>query len=217
LPSLSIRLQIRPDGKRTIDLTAETRELLERVNHSVNMSIFPRSKSYGPNLEVAPETGDCNDYAVTKRHDLLENGLPSRALRLSTVKTASGIGHLVLVVVTTKGDLVLDDLTETIRPWQSTNYHWLKIQSATDTKRSGTRSSGPRRSARPCQKRIEGFVFRIDNRFGRIRQNPEAIAYSFEAWGPICRWVPRLKGHSLCAPPRLVAFHGDCDSLVGFG
>jgi predicted transglutaminase-like cysteine proteinase len=78
--------------------------------------------------------GDCNDYAVTKRHELLENGLPSKALRLSVVKTASGIGHLVLVVVTTKGDIVMDNLTEVIRPWQTTDYHWLKIQSATDSK-----------------------------------------------------------------------------------
>jgi predicted transglutaminase-like cysteine proteinase len=127
-----------PTENQRIDLTAATRGLLERVNHSVNMSIIPRPKSYGPKLEdrwtIAPETGDCNDYAVTKRHELLENGLPSGALRLSVVKTASGIGHLVLVVVTTKGDLVMDDLTETIRLWQSTNYHWLKIQSATDTK-----------------------------------------------------------------------------------
>jgi Bacterial transglutaminase-like cysteine proteinase BTLCP len=28
----------------------------------------------------------------------------------------------------------MDNLTETIRPWQSTDYHWLKIQSATDSK-----------------------------------------------------------------------------------
>ena len=50
------------------------------------------------------------------------------------VKTASGIGHLVLAVVTTKGDIVMDNLTEVNRPWQSTDYHWLKIQSATDSK-----------------------------------------------------------------------------------
>jgi len=121
-----------------IDLDAETSELLKRVNHSVNLSIIPTVKDYGPNLgdgwTIAPDTGDCNDYAVTKRHQLLEGGLPSKALRLSVVKTASGIGHLVLVVVTTKGDVVMDNLTEVIRPWQSTDYHWLKIQSATDSK-----------------------------------------------------------------------------------
>src|SRR5438132_12705384 len=102
------------------------------------MSIIPTPKSYGATLEdrwtIAPEIGDCNDYAVTKRHELLESGLPSRALRLSVVKTASGVGHLVLIVATTKGDVVLDNLTETIRPWLSTDYHWLKIQSATDAR-----------------------------------------------------------------------------------
>ena len=114
-----------------IDLNAETVELLKGINHSVNMSITPTVKTYESNLgdgwTIAPNMGDCNDYAVTKRHKLLESGLPSKALRLSVVKTASGIGHLVLVVVTTKGEIVLDNLTETIRPWQSTGYRWLKI------------------------------------------------------------------------------------------
>jgi predicted transglutaminase-like cysteine proteinase len=127
-----------PTENERIDLNAETSELLKRVNHSVNISIIPTPKSYGPNLgdgwTIAPETGDCNDYAVTKRHELLESGLPSKALRLSVVKTASGVGHLVLVVVTTKGAIVMDDLTDMIRPWQSTDYQWLKIQSATDSK-----------------------------------------------------------------------------------
>ena len=127
-----------PTEDERIDLNAATWELLKRVNHSVNMSIIPTPKSYGPDLgdgwTIAPKMGDCNDYAVTKRHALIENGMPSRALRLSVVKTASEIGHLVLVVVTTKGAIVMDDLTEVIRPWQSTDYHWLKIQSATDSK-----------------------------------------------------------------------------------
>lgn len=119
-----------------IDLTEGTSELLNRVNRNVNNSITPSPKSYGGDLRegwtIAPSMGDCNDYAVTKRHELLENGLPARALRLSVVKTASGVGHLVLVVVTTKGDIVMDNLSEVIRNWQSTNYQWLKIQSAND-------------------------------------------------------------------------------------
>lgn len=127
-----------PSESEHIDLNTETSELLKRINHSVNISIAPILKDYGSNLAdgwtVAPDTGDCNDYAVTKRHKLLESGLPSKALRLSVVTTPSGIGHLVLVVVTTKGDVVMDNLTEVIRPWQSTGYHWLKIQSATDAK-----------------------------------------------------------------------------------
>jgi predicted transglutaminase-like cysteine proteinase len=121
-----------------IDLNDDTLKLLDHVNRDVNAAINPMAKGYGSNVQdgwtISPNMGDCNDYAVTKRHELLQNGLPAKALRLSVVQTASGIGHLVLVVVTTKGNLVLDNLTETIRSWQNTSYHWLKIQSATDAR-----------------------------------------------------------------------------------
>jgi predicted transglutaminase-like cysteine proteinase len=127
-----------PAESTSIDLDGRTSELLKQVNHSVNLSIVPKVKDYGPNLAdgwtVAPDAGDCNDYAVTKRHALMQSGLPSKALRLSVVRIPSGVGHLVLVVSTTKGDLVLDNLTEAIRPWVSTGYQWLKIQSAADAK-----------------------------------------------------------------------------------
>jgi len=121
-----------------IDLTRETSDLLERVNRLVNANIIPAQKSAGSDLQevwaIAPYTGDCNDYAVTKRHELLQSGLPARALRLAVVRTPSGSGHLVLFVATTKGDLVLDSLAETIVPWQSTNYRWMKMQSASDAR-----------------------------------------------------------------------------------
>jgi predicted transglutaminase-like cysteine proteinase len=128
--------ECRPNSAESqrIDLTSDRLELLERVNHRVNASIVSKSKAYGSSLEdtwtIAPHQGDCNDYAVTKRHELLKRGFPSSALRLSVTKTAAGIGHLVLVVVTTKGDLVMDSLVDAIQPWQTTDYQWLKIQSA---------------------------------------------------------------------------------------
>lgn len=121
-----------------VDMNAEVSDLLKRVNHDVNTAIAPTVKNYGSDLRngwaIAPASGDCNDYAVTKRHDLIESGLPAGALRLSVVKTASGTGHLVLVVATTSGDIVMDNLTDAIRPWSSTNYRWLKIQSSTDAR-----------------------------------------------------------------------------------
>jgi predicted transglutaminase-like cysteine proteinase len=123
-----------PAGEERISLSPETTQLLDRVNRTVNAAITPTVKGYGSNLQdgwnIAPAIGDCNDYAVTKRHELTQNGLPAKSLRLAVVKTPSGIGHLVLVAATTKGDVVLDNLTATIRPWQQTGYQWLKIQSA---------------------------------------------------------------------------------------
>jgi predicted transglutaminase-like cysteine proteinase len=121
-------------GSDRIDLTSASLELLERVNLRVNSSIVSKTKSYGSNLEdrwtIAPRQGDCNDYAVTKRHELLKSGLPSNALRLSVTKTAAGVGHLVLVVATTNGDFVMDSLIDAIQPWQTTDYQWFKIQSS---------------------------------------------------------------------------------------
>jgi predicted transglutaminase-like cysteine proteinase len=121
-----------------IVLTNRTRALLRTVNDDVNAAIIPRLKTYGSNLHdgwsIDPVSGDCNDYAVTKRHQLLQHGLPARALRLSVVRTRTGIGHLVLLVATTDGDLVLDNLTRDIRSWQNTNYQWIKIQSAADAR-----------------------------------------------------------------------------------
>jgi predicted transglutaminase-like cysteine proteinase len=119
-----------------IESDASTLELLTRINRDVNNAIAPRTKSYGANIEdrwtVSPISGDCNDYAVTKRRKLIESGVPAGALRLSVTKTANGEGHLVLVVATNKADLVLDNLVDAIKPWQYTNYQWIKIQSATN-------------------------------------------------------------------------------------
>ena len=124
------------NANELVELDNKTLGLLQRINHQVNTTIAPVRKNYDSNVEaswtIAPDGGDCNDYAVTKRHDLLHRGLPSSALRLSVVKTADGDGHLVLLVATTNGDLVLDNLTDEIRPWRDAEYRWLKIQSKND-------------------------------------------------------------------------------------
>jgi predicted transglutaminase-like cysteine proteinase len=127
-----------PSESERIELTEENSVLLDRINRRVNATIAPVHKSYDKELQeawtIASYTGDCNDFAVTKRHELLLKGLPAKALRLAVVKTTSGEGHLVLLVATTKGDLVLDNLVEAIVPWQSTDYRWLKVQSVRDAR-----------------------------------------------------------------------------------
>lgn len=126
-----------PTETATVELTTEKLEAIQRINRDVNASIMPVAKR-DPVAEggwtISPASGDCNDYAVTKRHELLRSGFPANAARLAVVKTTSGIGHLVLVLATNKGNLVLDNLAETILPWQLTKYHWVKIQSASDAR-----------------------------------------------------------------------------------
>jgi predicted transglutaminase-like cysteine proteinase len=112
------------DAARWHDLTL--------VNRMVNRTIAPRHKPAGitgVGWVVAPKAGDCNDYAVTKRHELLARGWPARSLLLAEVVTNWGEHHLVLVVRTRDADLVLDNLTPEIRTWSKTSYEWVRIQS----------------------------------------------------------------------------------------
>ncbi|MCK1495631.1 transglutaminase-like cysteine peptidase [Bradyrhizobium sp. 188] len=118
-----------------IRLTKERWAELKAVNRAVNRAIAPQPNELGLAGEewiVNPDSGDCNDYAVSKRHELLQRGWPARALLLSEVVVSSGEHHLVLLVRTRSGDLVLDNLTPQIKPWSRTPYHWVRVQIPND-------------------------------------------------------------------------------------
>lgn len=112
-------------------LTAERWDDLRVVNRTVNASIIPERNTEGLAGEkwlISPTSGDCNDYAVTKRSQLLARGWPARTLLLSEVVTSWGEHHLILVVRTSAGDFVLDNMTPQIRPWARAPYQWVRIQ-----------------------------------------------------------------------------------------
>jgi predicted transglutaminase-like cysteine proteinase len=129
--------------KRNIAATAERVNEINRVNREVNRNIEPSPNRGGLATEewlLSPSAGDCNDYAVTKRHELLDSGWPSRALLLSEVVVASGEHHLVLVVRMWRADrmhdvdLVLDNLNANVRPVQLVPYHWVRMESPNNPK-----------------------------------------------------------------------------------
>jgi predicted transglutaminase-like cysteine proteinase len=120
-----------------LDLTTERMAELSEVNLKVNRNIkYERNTQglVGEKWLISPSTGDCNDYAVTKRHQLLERGWPSRSLLLAEVVTRSGEHHLVVVVRTKQGDFVMDSLNSTIRPWAHAPYRWARVQSPSNPK-----------------------------------------------------------------------------------
>jgi predicted transglutaminase-like cysteine proteinase len=123
--------------RRNIALTEERWKELTTVDRQVNRDIRPQRKEGGLLTEewlVAPPAGDCHDYAVTKRHELLARGWPSRSLLLSEVITASGEHHLVLIVRTKDADLVLDNLSANVRPISMTRYQWVRVESPSNPK-----------------------------------------------------------------------------------
>jgi predicted transglutaminase-like cysteine proteinase len=122
---------------RNIELTPERLAELSVVDREVNRDIIPQRQDVPPAAErwrIAPLVGNCHDYAVTKRHELLARGWPSRSLLLSEVVTASGEHHLVLIVRMKDVDLVLDNLNANLLPIGMTHYQWVRTESPVDPK-----------------------------------------------------------------------------------
>ena len=129
--------------KRSVAMTVDRLNELNSVNRDVNRDITPQPNLGGLATEqwlVSPTAGDCNDYAVTKRHELLERGWPSRALLLSEVVVPDGEHHLVLVVrmkdrdSAQTADIVLDNLSANLRPVGLTPYKWVRVESPSNPK-----------------------------------------------------------------------------------
>lgn len=125
------------DGAEMIALDAAAYRELARVNASVNRSIVAvnDSEDLGDVWQVDVQSGDCEDFALTKRDRLIKAGWSPRALRIAVAHTPSGEGHAVLAVRTDRGDLVLDNRTSSIRSWRDTDLRWVKIQSGEDPHR----------------------------------------------------------------------------------
>ena len=120
-------------------MTPERWKELNDVNRKVNRNIVAEVTSGNGVTEewlISPRAGDCKDYAITKQHELLARGWPSRALLLSEVTTPAGEHHLVLVVRVKDADLVLDNLNDYIRLVAMTvgEYDWIRVQSPQNPK-----------------------------------------------------------------------------------
>ena len=91
------------------------------VNAAVNAAIKPMNDFdvYGTDEVWAyPDgVGDCEDYVLEKRRDLMRKGVALSNLLITVVRKPDGEGHAVLTVRTNKGDFVLDNLTDSVRQW----------------------------------------------------------------------------------------------------
>jgi predicted transglutaminase-like cysteine proteinase len=110
------------------------------VNVGVNAAVKPMNDVdiYGKDEVWAyPDNGvgDCEDYVLEKRRDLMRMGLSLSNLLITVVRKPDGEGHAVLTVRTDKGDFILDNLTDSIRLWDQTGYRFLKRQATNHTGR----------------------------------------------------------------------------------
>ncbi len=108
--------------------------LASRVNLSVNRTVREVSdnRQYRVSEHWALPTrrgGDCEDFALLKKKNLMALGVPAEKLLIATVLDRKRRPHAVLVMRTAGGDFVLDNLTNKIKPWKETGYSFLRMQS----------------------------------------------------------------------------------------
>jgi predicted transglutaminase-like cysteine proteinase len=113
--------------------TPERLSELDVVNRQVNHEIEPATDKeiYGvAEYWTLPTTrGDCEDYALLKRHRLIARGWPSSSLLMTVVRDEKNEGHAVLTARTTQGDFILDNKIDVVRMWNQTPYHYVMRQS----------------------------------------------------------------------------------------
>ncbi|UPK10290.1 transglutaminase-like cysteine peptidase [Bradyrhizobium sp. 155] len=108
---------------------------LNQINSIVNSSIASESLLVSRNdyeWQIFPYDGNCGDYAVTKRHLLLQAGWPTSSLLLAEVVIRNtGEHHLILLVREGRVSFVLDNLSGAVVQLNeaSDQYVFLRTQS----------------------------------------------------------------------------------------
>ena len=114
-------------------LTSSIWDELTRINGEVNAAVAPVTDLDQYDTDeywTYPQgAGDCEDYALEKRKELMTRGWAASTLLIAVVRQKSGAGHAVLIARTDRGDLVLDNQDGDIHLWNETPYTYLKRQS----------------------------------------------------------------------------------------
>ena len=110
--------------------------LLNEINSRVNAYKYtPDLSLYGASdfwerIGLA-KTGDCEDYALEKRAQLSEAGVPLSDIRIALCTTELNELHAVLIVTDTDGDWILDNRQPapyTLDDFKGLGYHGTSLQ-----------------------------------------------------------------------------------------
>lgn len=107
--------------------------LLQNINVKVNTNYYyvDDFKNYGSREHWADmrnnsrPVGDCEDYAITKLHMLVESGYPIENLKLATCFTETNEYHAVLIA---DDEWVLDNRFYDVTHKSLLPYRWVSIQ-----------------------------------------------------------------------------------------
>ncbi|WP_298906259.1 transglutaminase-like cysteine peptidase [uncultured Aliiroseovarius sp.] len=120
-------------GSSNGSVTRGQMQVVRAVNAKINRTTrgIEDSQQYGEAERWAMPTsrgGDCEDYALAKKRALIDKGIDPQRLLIATVLDRRRRPHAVLIVRTEDGDMVLDNVTNSIRNWRDTRYVFLRMQ-----------------------------------------------------------------------------------------
>ncbi len=128
---------IRQADRGPLRLTAALWKRAVAINASVNNTVKPMNDIdiYGKDevWTYPTSVGDCEDFVLEKRRRLMSQGISPSDLLITVVRKWNGEGHAVLTLRTNKGDFILDNLRDEVRPWTATGYTFLKRQASFHT------------------------------------------------------------------------------------
>jgi predicted transglutaminase-like cysteine proteinase len=129
----------------------EAMAVLRRVNGHVNSTVKPAEDQATSGMREywslpINGRGDCEDYALAKKKELIDAGFKSDKLAITVVLDRSGHNHSVLMARLSSGDYVLDNLSGSVRPWESTGYTFIARQSFENKRVWKVILAGPRAS-----------------------------------------------------------------------
>lgn len=123
-------------------MTRDFWELIVNVNSHVNQTVKPLTdmeiygvEEYWGYPDKVGNVGDCEDYVLEKRRELMQAGISPADLLITVVRKPDGEGHAVLTVRTDTGDFILDNLADSVKNWSETEYTYLKRQATNNTGR----------------------------------------------------------------------------------
>lgn len=117
----------------TAPVGADVLRMASVVNKAANQRIRPITdmEQYATAEKWSLPTkrgGDCEDYALFKKLELIKAGVSADKLLIAAVLDKKNNVHAVLVLRTAMGDYVLDNLTSRVLPWNKTGYAFLRMQ-----------------------------------------------------------------------------------------
>lgn len=112
-------------------------KLLGKVNSLVNSRVRAVADAGTRDAWTLPTSGkgDCEDFVLAKKKALMDSGFRSDRLSIAVVLDRSGNNHAVLIARLDGGDVVLDNMSRSVKAWDKTGYTYIARQNF-DNKRA---------------------------------------------------------------------------------